>query len=70
MFETTMIDKFKVNPTGSLFEADFREIKNGLCPICYNKLKKMMLKSLHFCPNKNHRKFIVRSEKVAPVKAL
>ncbi len=41
----------------TLFEPDFRVLKDGICPFCYKKLRTMRFKPLMFCPSKQH-KFI------------
>lgn len=65
LFKSTEIGKFTLKPSGSLFEPKWFEIKNGLCPLCGWKLKKMYLKPLLYCKNKQHDRKVFKTDKIS-----
>lgn len=58
------IKKFKVKPSGTLFEPPWYVVKDGICPLCLKPLRRM-LKGGYICSRKAHKPFI--THKYTPV---
>lgn len=60
------IKKFKVMPpTGTLFEPPWYVAKEGLCPLCGNKLRITRDEKKYICTGAKHGKaFVISSKKV------
>jgi hypothetical protein len=58
------LKRFKVESLGTLFGPDWGKLKEGRCPLCFNKLKPMLNKPIYYCQSKKHKKFIISKNKV------
>lgn len=57
-------EKYHFNPTGTLFDPDWRLIKQGHCPYCFRKLYSMLNRPLAYCKNKTHKRFVMSKNKL------
>jgi len=56
------LKKFRVIPQDTLFEGEGYRVKEGVCPVCYGKLKKNLKGDKWICRGKFRNKFYHRSK--------
>lgn len=65
---SSLLDKYKdikIEHTGTLFELDLLgALKTKTCPYCFRKLYEMRSRPLWYCKNKQHKTFVVSSDKI------
>ena len=52
--------EFKYYPAQTLFEPDLSLIKEGLCPLCFGKLKQPIGRKILICASKKHAKPFIK----------
>ena len=57
-------EKYQVNPSGTLFDPDWKLAKQGHCPYCFRKLYSMLKRPMMYCKNNKHKKFVVSKNKI------
>ena len=59
------LKKFKIMPSfGTLFEPEWWRVKDGVCPLCFNKLRVMRDKPFYICSSPKHSKaFVVHEDR-------
>jgi len=62
----TRYKQLKFNNPITLFEPELWRAKDGICPFCLGKLRKMYKRPFYFCASKKHKKaFIISESKMA-----
>lgn len=58
------LKRFKVYHNATLFDPNWKALKESRCPLCGNKLKIPLYKKIVFCNSKKHKTFVIDKKRL------